>query len=128
MDRAERDPQPIGRDVVPRKPEAVAAVELDGEAVVYHEEHDSVHTLNATATIVWQWLDGATPLGQVINELAAAFDAAPTAIERDVVELVGELARQGLLEGLPATDRPADPVEADSPRTANDRPRRTETP
>ena len=36
----------------PRHHPAVAAVELDGEAVLYHEDANTVHLLNPSATIV----------------------------------------------------------------------------
>lgn len=81
----------------------VAAVELDGEAVLLDGDTGAVHTLNPTATLVWQCCDGAASLGEIIDDLADVFrDAERAAIAADVLELTREMGRQGLMDGVRA--------------------------
>lgn len=65
-----------------------------------------VHDLNLSASAVWVLLDGATPLGQVADEVADAF-ALPAATASDHVR---QAARQfwdaGLLDGSPPPPEP----------------------
>jgi hypothetical protein len=74
--------------------------ELDGEAVVYHETSETVHLLSPTATIVWRCLDGEASLATISSELATAFGAELTRINEDVLGVVRDFGRQGLLEGV----------------------------
>lgn len=110
----------IDESLVPRVRRDVAAVELDGEAVLL-DGTGTVHTLNPTATLVWQCLDGTSSLREIIDDLAWVFDEAGRAsIADDVVALAQDLGRKGLLEGVvahapvepalsPAIDDGADP-------------------
>ncbi len=103
----------IDASYVARRRSSVAAVELDGEAVVYDEVSGAMHLLDPIATIVWKCFDGTTSLAQLSGELAAAFDADQAVILADVVRLARQLGGQGLLEGV-AGDEP----EADQEATA----------
>lgn len=78
----------------------VVWVELDGEAVLYHETLNTVHVLNPTATIIWKCLDGSTELEALSAELAELFSEDLDAVRTDVVEAVRTFGRQGLLEGI----------------------------
>ncbi|GEM_PF-2337755 len=88
----------------------VASVELDGEGVLYDEEHGLTHLLNPTATVVWSCLDGQSSVDELGVELAGAFGADVVTVRGDVLALVRELGRQGLLEGVSA-DPPRQGVE-----------------
>jgi PqqD family protein of HPr-rel-A system len=92
---------PVGRGFVPRVRREVAAVEIDGDAVVYNQERGECHLLNSTGALVWQLLDGNTRLDELSADLAEAFGAGFEDVLTDVVTLVEELFRLGLLEGLP---------------------------
>jgi hypothetical protein len=89
---------------------SVASVELDGEGVLYDEEQGLTHLLNPTATVVWSCLDGERSVDDLGVELAEAFGADVMTVSADVLALVRELARQGLLEGVSA-DPPRGGVE-----------------
>lgn len=75
-----------------------ALAELDGEAVILDEEHDVVHALNATATLVWSRCDGSTTLGEIISALAELFSTDRQAVRDDVVAVARLLFRRGLVE------------------------------
>ena len=78
--------------------------ELDGETVVLDEDHDVVHALNATATLVWSRCDGSTTLGDIVSALAESYSTDRQAMHDDVVALAGVLLRRGLVEKV-AGDR-----------------------
>jgi PqqD family protein of HPr-rel-A system len=73
---------------------------LDNEVVIYEEASGSVHSLNPTATLVWQCLDGKSPLRDIAADFAEVFEIDPSSAERQIVGLVREFGRQGLLAGV----------------------------
>ena len=83
--------------------EDVVAREIEGELIIVPlasgigDADDELYTLNATGQAIWQKLDGARTLAQIADELAHEFDAPRTDIERDVLGLVGELARRKMV-------------------------------
>jgi hypothetical protein len=79
---------------------AVAEVELDGEAVLYHEALRTVCVLNPTATAIWNRLDGRTDLDAIAEDLAATFGAEVEVVRRDVVSTVRGLGHRGVLAGV----------------------------
>lgn len=87
----------IRAEAVPRIPEEIVWVEVDGETVVYDERRKQVHLLNPTASLVWSAIDGRASLGQIAEELSGAFGAEPAVVRSDVLELVRELTEMGLL-------------------------------
>ena len=93
-------PEGIDGASIPVTDPAVASVELDGEAVLYHERLNTVHVLNPTATVIWNGLDGAADLDGLSADLAEAFSADFDLVRSDVIEAVCEFGRQGLLEGI----------------------------
>ncbi|MGH9073406.1 MAG: HPr-rel-A system PqqD family peptide chaperone, partial [Acidimicrobiales bacterium] len=95
-----------GSFVAVAKP-SVASVELDGEGVLYDEEAGASHLLNATATAVWSCLDGSGTLDEIAAELADAFGADAQTVRHDVIALVQQFGRQGLLVGI-AAEPPAE--------------------
>ena len=76
----------------------LAIVELDGEAVIYDEEHGSLHHLNPTATLVFSLCDGSADLRQLTEELSETFSVPADDMEGQLAELVEELRDQGLLK------------------------------
>jgi hypothetical protein len=96
-------PDQIDESFVPRPRSTVATAELDGEAVIYSEETQSMHLLNPTATVVWACFDGSGPLSELIADLSEAFGVEQDVIRRDVLDLAREVGSKGLLEGVAAT-------------------------
>lgn len=99
----EIDADDIDRNLVAQFRQGVTAVELDGEAVLLDGETGVVFTLNPTATLVWRCCDGAARLGEIIDDIAFVFeDTEQGRVEVDVLALVKEVGRRGLLVGVRA--------------------------
>lgn len=75
------------------------SVELDGETVVLEEATGELHLLNATASLVWQCIDGESTLGAIAADLADVTGAPAERVTDDILALVRSLADKGLLTG-----------------------------
>ena len=93
----------IGPDFVGHRRQKTISVEIDGEAIIYDELQEVAHLLSPTAAIVWELLDGRSRVEEVAVDLAEAFGAGAEEVLSDVLELVRELIRRGLLEKSPST-------------------------
>jgi hypothetical protein len=86
-----------------RPSEDVVARDIEGELVLVPltagvgDLEDEIYTLNETGRAIWDRLDGRTPLATIATALATEFDAPAGEIERDVLGLVAELLRRGML-------------------------------
>ena len=93
----------------PLKPKLRAdltVVELDGEAIVYHEETRKLHHLNPTATIVLDLCDGQSTIGELSAEIAGAFALDREEVERQVRTLLRNFRKEELLEGARTAGTP----------------------
>jgi hypothetical protein len=75
-------------------------VEVDGEAVVLDEESGRLVLLNATGALVWRCLDGASSIAEIVDDLVDVLGARRKIVSKDVVALVRQLGREGLLVGV----------------------------
>lgn len=76
----------------------LAAVEIDGEAVVYDEASGDLHYLNTSATVVFSLCDGKETVRGLAGEIAAELDASVDEVEGHVRSVVRGFRRAGLLE------------------------------
>jgi len=88
----------IGAEYVACRRREVAGAEIDGDVVLYDELQETTHLLNQTGAIVWSLLDGSSRIDEIASELAEAYAAPADAVLADVLALVRELGRRGLLE------------------------------
>lgn len=58
---------------------------------------DRLIILNATASEIWQLLDGATPLANIILQLAQRYNQNPDMIAQDVEKLINRMLAAGLI-------------------------------
>jgi hypothetical protein len=93
-------PDDIDTSFVPRFREAVAAIPVAEEAVLYEEDTGDLHRLDAIGAVVCSLFDGRTSITTAVDELVAAFGAPRDTIQTDVMRLVRELGFKGLLEGV----------------------------
>lgn len=106
----------------------VEEADLDGELVLYNPVDHRIHHLDRIGSIVWQLLDGQATIGELIDDLAAAFGSPRSVVEQDVGALIAELHSEGLLvntssgrfEPYPADhlSDPPNPCESDVGRLA----------
>jgi len=93
----------VSLDTAYRPSEDIVAREIQGELVIVPlvsgigDMEDELFTLNETARCIWDRLDGQRPLRGVAQDLAGQFRATAGEIETDVVGLVAELVRRGML-------------------------------
>ena len=77
----------------------VAARILDGEMMIMSGRDSTLFTLNKTATILWQFADGATSLEQIVeHRICSRFDVKPAEALQDAETLARELASREILQ------------------------------
>ena len=61
---------------------------------------DSIFTLNETAILVWEAIDGHTPLDAVVDRICRDYDVERGRAAADAEEIVRSLIEAGLLEAV----------------------------
>jgi hypothetical protein len=74
-----------------------AAVEIDGETVVYDSRTEQVHLLNPIASLIWSQLDGTETLSALCDELGEAFGEPVSRIRTDVLAVIARFEQAGLV-------------------------------
>lgn len=82
----------------------VSSTLLDGEAVVLDLESGRYFTLNRTATAVWELLDGARSVGEILAALGVRFTGDIETLRRHVGALLDDLERKKLVERRPRSE------------------------
>jgi hypothetical protein len=86
-------------DVRPLRDPDVEWSELAGEVVLL--AGDGEHDLNEVGSRIWQLCDGTRTVRQIAARVVGEFDVDPRTAERDAVEFVEALFRDGLLVHAP---------------------------
>jgi len=72
---------------------------LGKEILLYDPSTDKVHTLNATASLIWNLCDGKHSLKEIKKAIYENFSIKETMeVEKDILENLEELQELGLLE------------------------------
>ena len=85
----------------------IVARKIEGELIIVPlvagmgDLEDELFSLNDTGKDIWEKLDGQRSLGQVVAELADEYTAEKEVIEKDVVGLLAELIKRGIVEPAP---------------------------
>ena len=74
----------------------VAFRELDGEIVILNLETGIYFGLDKVGARTWELIGDHGALGAVFEALRSEYDAAPSVLERDLLELVDHLCAKGL--------------------------------
>ncbi len=93
-------PTDICLDSSPRRRIDVSSVELDGEALLYAGASGEMLRLDPLATVLWNCLDGETPLRELVDDLTAVFATDPDQVSHDVLHFTRQLGELGLLDGV----------------------------
>ena len=116
------DPDEIDERTVPVPAPHVALVDIDDAGLLVDEEAGRGYPVNVTAALLWKLLDGVSPLGDLIDDMTAAFGAPRSAVADGVHDSVRTFGELGLLENvsrtftsLPIDVEYADPDECDEP-------------
>ncbi len=72
---------------------------IDGEAIVITPADSMLHSLNDTATYIWDRADGTKTLHEICAEMADVFDIDDTTLRADAQAFVVDAIARGLLLG-----------------------------
>lgn len=81
-----------------RVAEGVLIREVSGEAVLLNLKNEQYYGLDAIGLRMWQTLTNQASIQQGIDDLLAEYEIDRITLEKDVLDLLGELAGQGLVE------------------------------
>ena len=76
----------------------VVWVPIGDEVVLYRVVGAASLVLNSTAGLLWQCLDGTSPLVEILDDLAATFAADREEIEKDCLPVVSRWLAEHLVE------------------------------
>ena len=75
----------------------VMVQELDGEAVLLDLASEAYFGLNHVGARIWQLIENAPALSEVLRVLCEEYDAPPASIEQDLLTLMAALSEAGLV-------------------------------
>ena len=93
----------IGQDNVFSASVDVVARKIEGEMIIIPltarigDLEDDLYTLNKSGQAVWEKLDGERSVHAIVKELCAEYGAPADVIQKDVVGILSELARRGII-------------------------------
>lgn len=87
-----------------RKHPATASRTIAGQGIVLDVEGRMLRGLNATATRVWELIDGRRPLADIADRLAREFAADAARVRADVEAFARELLARRLVEVVDDAD------------------------
>jgi hypothetical protein len=88
----------VDPSVVLRPAEGVVWVGIADELVVYRAVRPDSFVLNTVAGLLWQCLDGSSPLADIFDDLADAFGTERSNVETDCVPVVRTWLAHRLVE------------------------------
>lgn len=81
----------------PRRSEDVRSIPVDDDTVVFRVDTAAALSLEGTASVIWQLVDGNTSVQEAVDLLADVFDAPKEVVRNDVTALLDRLAASGFL-------------------------------
>lgn len=91
-------PHAWGESSVPRRSAAVIEQRASESLVLVHIDTGRYYALGGTGDLIWHLCDGQSTLRQIIATVSSQFGADPGTVRADAVELLRELAREGLID------------------------------
>jgi len=70
---------------------------IEGEAIVITPHDSTLHTLNGTATFIWDHADGTKTLGQITEQLLTTYEVEEDVAREDALAFVQEAVAKGLI-------------------------------
>lgn len=71
---------------------------IDGEAIVITPHDSTLHTLNETATYIWDRADGTRTLEDIAKEMLEEFEVEEDTLRADALAFVEEAVEKGLMQ------------------------------
>jgi hypothetical protein len=83
--------------VVSHRPDPVAA-DVAGETVLMSLERSRCYGLGGIGSEIWSKLVSPVRVADLVEDFSGRYEAPPGVIERDVLQLLGQLADEGLIQ------------------------------
>jgi hypothetical protein len=81
------------------KKEKIVIRDMGDEAVLYNPQTKSIHVLNKTSSMVWQYCDGKHSLKMIENKIMETFDVSNAQdVKDDIIETLNQFSQLGLIE------------------------------
>jgi hypothetical protein len=87
----------LSLDAVPRHGEAVIDLVVEGEAILLNLDNGYYYSLDPIGSEIWSMCDGNCSLQGVADRVCAEYDVAWDQAQRDLLELIDDLQREGLI-------------------------------
>lgn len=84
-------------DATPTVRSEFCAREVDEETVILAPSGDQVLSLNAVGSFIWQQIDGAHTVRDIVDVLCDEYEVARDQAEADVASFLDQLAEHGLI-------------------------------
>jgi hypothetical protein len=89
----------IGLESRPRRREGVLTQQSTDSLVLLSVDSGQYYALDEVGGRVWELCDGVRSVADVVSVISQEYDAPPTTIEADVLELLADLANEKLVDG-----------------------------
>lgn len=87
----------IATHLKPKTTQEILIKRLNDGAILYEPERDKIHTLNKTAAYIWTLCDGATTVGEIIDQIKIEFRDFKTEPDAAVKKTLDQLNNKGLI-------------------------------
>jgi Coenzyme PQQ synthesis protein D (PqqD) len=95
-------PVDIHRDSIIARSSVPVSADVAGETVLMSLERGKCYGLGLTGTEIWKRIEYPVRVSELTASLAKEYDADPSIIERDLLELFLQLKGEGLVEVRPS--------------------------
>ncbi|HYU82300.1 MAG TPA: PqqD family protein [Candidatus Polarisedimenticolia bacterium] len=82
----------------PKRADSVVAQRASDAVVLLHLESGRYFSLEGTGDRIWQLCDGVRTLEEIIRAVSDEFGAEPATVRADMLELLGDLEAEGLVD------------------------------
>jgi Coenzyme PQQ synthesis protein D (PqqD) len=76
---------------------AVAAKVIEGEAIIMNLSTGMYYSMDGVGALLWEWIDRGHSVGEIVEGIAAHYEAPTTRVRPDVERLVEEAMQEGLV-------------------------------
>lgn len=78
--------------------EGHVSTEIDGEAVLLSIDQGNYYGMNKVLTAIWGWIEKPMKVSDICAKLTSTYQVTREAAEADLLKILGELSREGLIE------------------------------
>ena len=84
---------------IPLKKDKIILRDIGDEAVLYNPQTKSIHVLNNTSSMVWEYCDGKHSLEMIENKIIDTFNVSNAQnVKDDLRETINQFSQLGLIE------------------------------